>query len=386
MASYLRPRRGKKSTAESQNIILKRGEVFFESPETGVGTGAGKIKIGDGTTIYSNLPYFLESSSIDVANAAITFTEATSTTPSTLLSALTSGAKLNTLIGTIKKLLNLYNTSISNLQTSFQNGCSTIANAITANGVTTASNAAPATMANNINTVATNKYNAGVTATKVGTAVASNVLAGKTFTNSSGVGLSGSMVDRGAWTDTPTGSGRITVPAGYHNGTGYVDTATVYNNAYNAGVTAGAATGRKVVNVNNVPKTLQSGYRMSCANPGGSSSVDVSANSMLYKINLSDVTGGWVPYLVIINMETSDGKNKFQTIIKKGDKVSFLCPLLISGVEYNNYFYSLTSFITTVEQQNNNVVYAVEFIRQSDILVPVPRPSDGFIFNIEAWS
>ena len=61
MASYLRPRRGKKATAIAQNIILKRGEVFFEAPDSGVGTGAGKIKVGDGTTTYSQLPYFLES-------------------------------------------------------------------------------------------------------------------------------------------------------------------------------------------------------------------------------------------------------------------------------------------------------------------------------------
>ena len=32
MASYLRPRRGKEATAKSQNIVLKRGEVFFETP------------------------------------------------------------------------------------------------------------------------------------------------------------------------------------------------------------------------------------------------------------------------------------------------------------------------------------------------------------------
>ena len=33
MASYLRPRRGKKATALSQNITLKAGEVFFENRE-----------------------------------------------------------------------------------------------------------------------------------------------------------------------------------------------------------------------------------------------------------------------------------------------------------------------------------------------------------------
>jgi hypothetical protein len=60
MASYLRPRRGKKATATTNNIVLKRGEVFFEVPDTGVGTGMGKIKMGDGTTAYGSLPYFNE--------------------------------------------------------------------------------------------------------------------------------------------------------------------------------------------------------------------------------------------------------------------------------------------------------------------------------------
>lgn len=62
MASILRPRRGKKSTAISQNIILKRGEVFFEVPDSGVGTGSGRIKVGDGTTEYGSLPYFINDS------------------------------------------------------------------------------------------------------------------------------------------------------------------------------------------------------------------------------------------------------------------------------------------------------------------------------------
>ena len=57
---YLRPRRGKRSTAETQNFVLKKGEIFFESPETGTGTGVGRIKIGDGITAYTDLPYFTE--------------------------------------------------------------------------------------------------------------------------------------------------------------------------------------------------------------------------------------------------------------------------------------------------------------------------------------
>ena len=56
-----RPRRGKRATAISKNIILKSGEVFFEVPETGVGTAAGNIVMGDGTSAYADLPYYTES-------------------------------------------------------------------------------------------------------------------------------------------------------------------------------------------------------------------------------------------------------------------------------------------------------------------------------------
>ena len=67
MANYLRPRRGKKTTAESQLTSanpLKRGEIFFEVPTAGVGTGAGNIKMGDGATAYASLPYFINGSLI----------------------------------------------------------------------------------------------------------------------------------------------------------------------------------------------------------------------------------------------------------------------------------------------------------------------------------
>lgn len=115
MASYLRPRRGKKATAEAQNIILKRGEVFFETPTTGVGTGIGKIKVGDGTTAYSSLPYFMEQTAVDVSNAAVTFTTSTYTDNTTLLNTIASNAALKTIIGATKKLLSNHNTSLGGL-------------------------------------------------------------------------------------------------------------------------------------------------------------------------------------------------------------------------------------------------------------------------------
>lgn len=58
-----KPLRGTKKAAEellSGETVLKYGEVFFEVPDTGVGTGAGKIKMGDGVHDYADLPYFLE--------------------------------------------------------------------------------------------------------------------------------------------------------------------------------------------------------------------------------------------------------------------------------------------------------------------------------------
>ena len=82
----------------------------------------------------------------------------------------------------------------------------------------------------------TKVYELGVTDTKKGTAKAENVLTGYTFTNSSGVAISGTMPNKGAWTNTPTKSTKVIIPKGYHDGKGYVDTATVYTNGYNAGI------------------------------------------------------------------------------------------------------------------------------------------------------
>ena len=118
MAIYLRPRRGKKSTAVSQNIILKRGEIFLESPETGVGTGIGKIKVGDGSTAYSSLPYFIDTSALSISDNTITFTESTETTNATLLNAIATGGALKTIIGSIKKMLRNLDSSVTSINSS----------------------------------------------------------------------------------------------------------------------------------------------------------------------------------------------------------------------------------------------------------------------------
>ena len=76
----------------------------------------------------------------------------------------------------------------------------------------------------------------GIASARVGNALAENVLSGKTFTNESGIGIIGTMENRGAWMNTPTESDKIIIPAGYHNGDGYVDTSVCAQNAYEQGI------------------------------------------------------------------------------------------------------------------------------------------------------
>ena len=122
MASYLRPRRGKKATAIAQlsaSAPLKRGEVFFEVPDGGTGTGAGRIKMGDGSTAYKSLPYFLEP--FDPNSATIGFTNTTAaesdpyTSNATHVNAIVPSANLKTIFTNLKQLLLNYNSQLTTL-------------------------------------------------------------------------------------------------------------------------------------------------------------------------------------------------------------------------------------------------------------------------------
>lgn len=53
----IRPRRGTKTEWELINPVLMEGELGVECPDTGVGTGLSKFKIGDGFKKWSDLPY-----------------------------------------------------------------------------------------------------------------------------------------------------------------------------------------------------------------------------------------------------------------------------------------------------------------------------------------
>lgn len=134
MASYLRPRRGKRATAESQAIVLKRGEVFFECPDTGVGTGIGKIKVGDGSTTYANLPYYLESFNINSDTATIAFIDSNTPTEQsnnpTYLTNIKPTNSVKNIFTNLKQLLVNYNAYFATVDNTFEKHSIRINNAI----------------------------------------------------------------------------------------------------------------------------------------------------------------------------------------------------------------------------------------------------------------
>ncbi len=95
-----------------------------------------------------------------------------------------------------------------------------------------------------------------MTDTSRDTVTAAALLAGYTAHNASGDPITGTMPEKGAWTANTTGNGNVPIPAGHHNGQGYVSGAGAYakgmvdadartntnsanyKNGYNAGVVA----------------------------------------------------------------------------------------------------------------------------------------------------
>ena len=89
----------------------------------------------------------------------------------------------------------------------------------------------------------------GVIAT--GNATEADVLEGKTFSNSSGTGLSGTMTNRGTLNFNPNESTIQTVEPGYYSG-GTLDS----SEAYNAGLSAGQTSSKDNVTYVNVQTTI----------------------------------------------------------------------------------------------------------------------------------
>src|SRR5574344_1413423 len=115
-SKIFRPHRGSHTTMTTTkaSVVLASGEVFFEYPDAGVGKGACKVKMGDGTTAYSALPYALGS---DVSTTTVTYTDSTAATVSAAMAEAASGNTVGAMIAGLKQGESLLNTAVVAAQT-----------------------------------------------------------------------------------------------------------------------------------------------------------------------------------------------------------------------------------------------------------------------------
>lgn len=116
VTKIFKPRRGKSGTMASgakAATVLQAGELFVELPSGGANTGDGhcKIKIGDGATAYSSLKYAIG----DTANDKVLVDNNTSTTITSALNSATSDQPLKTVLGGLKRAINLCDTNINEM-------------------------------------------------------------------------------------------------------------------------------------------------------------------------------------------------------------------------------------------------------------------------------
>ena len=108
VAKQFSPRRGSATgmtAADKKSIVLAAGELFVEYPDTGVGSGPVKVKIGDGTTDYEHLAYAIEPP--EYSTAIVIYNDSTATTVSTALAQAASGHALNQIVPGLKKAIQL---------------------------------------------------------------------------------------------------------------------------------------------------------------------------------------------------------------------------------------------------------------------------------------
>lgn len=147
-------------------------------------------------------------------------------------------------------------------------------------------------------------YAAGVAATKVGTATAEEVLSGETFTNSTQVGASGSMVNRGSLIETIDPGQSYTIPKGYHSGGGSVtanpnkNTGTYTPTSRGAQIDMGESNSYRYVNTTSVPNNNAETYPATSRN----AAVDMGQTNTYRYVDTTKV-----PFNVkLINSDTSN--------------------------------------------------------------------------------
>lgn len=117
--TIFKPHRGRKSTfttGDKSSTILENGEIFFEYPDNGNGTGRGRIMMGDGESTYatmsSNNKYFIPFTEDEIINHPGTANKTISgssyintSTINTYLNNAKSGNNLKTIIHNLREAI-----------------------------------------------------------------------------------------------------------------------------------------------------------------------------------------------------------------------------------------------------------------------------------------
>ena len=141
-----------------------------------------------------------------------------------------------------------------------------------------------------------------------GTAIPQHVLAGDIYSSGTNYDSQGQMINQGAITLTPSGTGTVAIPAGYHNGSGYIAQVAVPAANVLTGTTIAGVQGQMVNNgaYNITPttfnKTIPQGYHNGSGYVVGDSNLvsgniksGVSIFGVAGNSNVIDTSGGSAP-------------------------------------------------------------------------------------------
>lgn len=200
-----------------------------------------------------------------------------------------------TKIGNISKECTAVASNILSGKTAYSGG-SKITGTISSKGAQTYS---PSTSAQ---TISSGQYLSGTQTISAvtGTAGVGEVLSGKTFASGNGVGLTGTMTNRGAVTSTiTTQGGQYTVPSGYHSGSGKITASFANLSAGNikSGVNVGGVVGTlspiqsRTVNISLYSQSLSTWSISKFCLLGGDSKL----------VDLTNTTYSAIPTSIVVN-------------------------------------------------------------------------------------
>lgn len=200
-----------------------------------------------------------------------------------------------------------------------------------------------------------------------GNAVVEDVLSGKTFTNSTGNELTGTMTNRGAVTSTLTSqNAQYTIPSGYHNGSGTVKVTfpvktaiseTLINDMQTATIPAGyyATAGSVKTNISGLlASNIKKGVRVGgiLGTYEGVAGVKVSRGSVSgYSTTLTVSSLTFKPEsIIVLNYDYSSSKYTYyvalyNTITSRVNANSLALPFATNGVNFDYPWDSTSSYL-----------------------------------------